>query len=172
MRGDVIGTLTRPGIMLYGAPPAADFPGGGDLRPVMRFVTGISFLKSVPAGAHISYGGTFRTKRKSLIATLPVGYADGYQRGLSNRAEVLIRGRRARQVGTVCMDLCLVDVTDVPQVKVGDEVVLFGRQGGEEIPADETAALLGTISYEIFCTVSHRVPRVYREGTPDREQSA
>lgn len=167
MRGDVIGNLTRPGIMLYGAPPAPGFPDGGLLDPVMRFVTGVAFLKRVPAGTPLSYGGTYRTRRESLIATLPVGYADGYPRGISNRVDVLIRGRRARQVGTICMDLCLVDVTDVPGAARGDEVVLIGRQGGDEIPADELAALLGTISYEIFCGVSHRVPRLYSCGTPE-----
>jgi alanine racemase len=167
MRGDVIGNLTRPGIMLYGAPPTSGFPDAGLLSPVMRFVTAVSFLKRVPAGTPLSYGGTYRTRRESLIATLPVGYADGYPRGISNRADVLIRGKRARQVGTICMDLCLVDVTDVPGVTTGDEVVLIGSQGGGEIPADELAALLGTISYEIFCGVSHRVPRLHHCGTPD-----
>jgi len=164
MRGETIGNLTRPGIMLYGAPPAPGFPGSSRLRPVMRFVTAVAFLKKVPAGTPLSYGGTCRTTRESLIATLPVGYADGYSRGLSNRAEVLVRGRRAPQAGTVCMDLCLADVSDVPGVQVGDEVVLLGRQGEEEIPADELAGHLGTISYEIFCGVSSRVPRLYQSA--------
>jgi alanine racemase len=161
MRGETIGNLTRPGIMLYGAPPAPGFPYSPRLRPVMRFVTAVAFLKKVPPGTPLSYGGTFRTTRESLIATLPVGYADGYSRGLSNRSEVLVRGRRAPQAGTVCMDLCLADVSDVPGVQVGDEVVLLGRQGEEEISADELAGHLDTISYEIFCGVSHRVPRFY-----------
>ena len=166
MRGEAIGALTRPGIMLYGAPPAAGFPGSERLRPVMRFVTAVAFLKKLPAGAPVSYGGTFRTERESLIATLPVGYADGYPRGLSNGIDVLVRGRRAPQVGRVCMDLSMVDVTDIPEVSVGDEVVLLGRQGSVEITADELARRLGTISYEVFCGVSSRVPRLYLESAP------
>jgi alanine racemase len=112
----------------------------------------------------LSYGGTFTTRRESLIATLPVGYADGYRRAFSNRASVLVRGRRAPVVGTVCMDLCLVDVTGIPGVAVGDEVVLLGSQGGERITADELAAHAETISYEIFCGIGPRVPRVYSGG--------
>lgn len=166
MRGDTVGNLTRPGIMLYGAPPAPGFPEASCLRPVMRFVTAVAFLKKVPPGTPLSYGGTCRTTRESLIATLPVGYADGYPRGLSNRAEVLVRGRRAPQAGTVCMDLCLVDVSDVPEVQVGDEVVLLGKQGEEEISADELAGHLDTISYEIFCGVGSRVPRLCRSAPP------
>lgn len=161
MRQETIGNLTRPGIMLYGSPPAPGFPGEGELRQVMRFVTGISFLKKVPAGTALSYGGTFVTKRKSLIATLPVGYADGYTRRLSNRVDVLVRGKRAPQVGTICMDMCLVDVSAVPGVSVGDEVVLLGGQGEENLRAEELARNSGTISYEIYCAVGARVPRVY-----------
>jgi alanine racemase len=161
MRQETIGNLTRPGIMLYGSPPAPGFPGEGELRQVMRFVTGISFLKKVPAGTALSYGGTFVTKRKSLIATLPVGYADGYTRRLSNRVDVLVRGKRAPQVGTICMDMCLVDVSAIPGVSVGDEVVLLGGQGEENVRAEELARNSGTISYEIYCAVGARVPRVY-----------
>lgn len=169
MRQETIGNLTRPGIMLYGSPPAPGFPGEGELRHVMRFVTGISFLKKVPAGTALSYGGTFVTKRESLIATLPVGYADGYTRRLSNRVEVLVRGKRAPQVGTICMDMCLVDVSGIPEAAVGDEVVLLGGQGEENVRAEELARIAGTISYEIYCAVGKRVPRVYagagRRGT-------
>ena len=161
MSGRAAGNLVRPGIMLYGAPPAPNFTGAVELRPVMRFSTAVSFLKTVPAGTPLSYGGTFITKRKSLIATLPVGYADGYQRRLSNRTDVLIRGRRAPQVGTICMDMTLVDVTDIPGVAVGDEAVLMGGQGGAVVSADELALKTGTISYEIFCAVGARVPRVF-----------
>jgi alanine racemase len=117
----------------------------------------------VPPGTPVSYGGTWTAARESLIATLRVGYADGYRRALSNRAEVLVRGRRAPVVGTVCMDLTLVDVTDVPGAAVGDEAVLIGRQDGQEIRAEELAAHAGTISYEIFCGIGPRVPRVYPE---------
>jgi len=164
MRKEATGNLTRPGIMLYGSPPALGFPGTENLRPVMRFLTSLAFLKKVPPGTPLSYGGTHVTRRESLIATLPVGYADGYSRRLSNRTEVLVRGRRVPQVGTICMDMCLADVTDVPGVAVGDEAVLIGRQGKEEITVGELAALLDTITYEITCAVSDRVPRIHRTG--------
>jgi alanine racemase len=130
----------------------------------MSLVTAVAFLKTVPPGTPLSYGGTFTTARESRIATLPVGYADGWRRGLSNRGAVLVGGRRAPLVGTICMDLCLADVTDVPEVRVGDEVVLIGRQGTEEIRVAEVAAHCGTISYEIFCGIGRRVPRVHSEG--------
>lgn len=164
MDGKAAGSLVRPGIMLYGAPPAPDWEGGDALRPVMCFTTAVTFLKSVPTGSPLSYGGTFVTGRPSRIATLPVGYADGYPRLLSNNTEVLIRGRRAPQVGRICMDMTLVDVTDIPGAAVGDEVVLMGSQGGETVSADELAGKTGTISYEIFCNVSSRVPRVIAHG--------
>jgi alanine racemase len=160
LRGGAGGDLVRPGLMLYGASPSPALPHARELRPVMTLVTAIAFLKSVPAGTPLSYGGTHTTARSSRIATLPVGYADGYRRCLSNRAEVLVRGVRAPVVGTVCMDLCLVDVTDVPGAAAGDEVVLVGRQGGEEITATELAERCGTIAYEIFCGIGPRVPRV------------
>ncbi len=161
MPGNPAGNLVRPGIMLYGAAPASRLPHAGELRPVMVLSTAVAFLKRVPAGTPLSYGGTFVTRRESLIATLPVGYADGYRRAFSNRASVLVRGARAPVVGTVCMDLCLADVTGIPGVAVGDEVVLLGEQGGERITVDELAAHAGTISYEIFCGIGPRVPRVY-----------
>lgn len=127
----------------------------------MRWRTAIARLKELSPGSAIGYGTTFRTTRPSRIATLPVGYADGYDRRLSNRGEVLVRGRRAPVVGRVSMDLVTIDVTDVPDATLGDEVVLLGRQGGEEIRAEELAAKLDTISYEVFCSVGARVPRVY-----------
>jgi alanine racemase len=159
--GEPAGTLVRPGLMLYGSSPAPGLPHAGELRPVMSLATAVAFLKRVPAGTPLSYGGTFTTRRESLIATLPVGYADGYRRAFSNRASVLVRGRRAPVVGTVCMDLCLADVTGIPGVALGDEVILLGSQGEERITAEELAAHAGTISYEIFCGVGPRVPRVY-----------
>jgi len=165
--GDPPGNLVRPGIMLYGCAPGPGLPSAGDLRPVLRFVTAVAFLKRVPPGTALSYGGTYTTRRESLIATLPVGYADGYRRAFSNRASVLVRGRRAPVVGTVCMDLCLADVTGIPGTAVGDEVVLLGSQGGERISADELASHAGTISYEIFCGIGPRVPRVYVGGSAD-----
>jgi alanine racemase len=149
--------LVRPGIALYGAPPAVGVKG---LTPVLTWKTRVVFLKTVPSGTPVSYGGTFRTGRPSRLATLPVGYADGYRRALSGRAEVLVRGRRCPVAGRVTMDQIVVDVTRVPGVDVGEEIVLLGAQGRDRITADEMAAWAGTISYEILCGVSARVPRV------------
>jgi alanine racemase len=148
--------------MLYGSYPSPAFQNLIPLKPVMALKTRIHFLKSVPPGTRISYGGTFTTKRQSLIATLPVGYADGYSHHLSNRGEVLIHGKRAPVMGKVCMDFVIVDVTDVPRVKVGDEVVLMGRQGKEQITADEIAEKIDSISYEVLCSIGKRVPRIYK----------
>jgi alanine racemase len=154
--------LVRPGIMLYGSYPSPAFQHLIPLKPVMTLKTRIHFLKSVPSHTKISYGGTFTTKRKSLIATLPVGYADGYSHHLSNRGEVLIHGKRAPVIGKVCMDFIMVDMTHVPRVKVGDEVVLMGRQGKEQITPDEIAEKINSISYEVLCSIGKRVPRIYK----------
>ena len=159
--------LVRPGIMIYGSYPSREYIDRIALRPVMRLRTTIGFLKRVPAGTRISYGGTYVTQRGSLIAILPVGYGDGYNRGLSNRGEVLLRAKRVPVVGRICMDLTMIDATDVEGVSLGDEVVLMGRQGGDEITAEEIAEKIGTISYEVLCMVGKRVPRVYmRCGKP------
>jgi alanine racemase len=152
------GNLVRPGIMLYGYHSS---PESIPLKPVMTLKTRIGLLKNVPPGERISYGGTFVTRRKSLIGTLPIGYADGYSRRLSNQGEVLIRGKRARVVGRVCMDYIMIDVTDIPGVSQGDEVVLLGRQGRDVISAVEIGDRVGTISYEVLCLIGKRVPRVY-----------
>jgi len=151
--------VVRPGLMLYGAYPAERLAGVADLRPVLSWKTSVTHLKKVGPGVPVSYGGTWTTPRESLIATLPVGYADGYSRRLSNRGEVLVRGVRAKVVGTVCMDMCMADVTHVPHVSLHDEVVLLGRQGRECVSAAEIAQKCDTISYEVMCAVSARVPR-------------
>jgi alanine racemase len=151
--------------MLYGLHPAARLQKAAELHPVLTWKTAIIHLKTVAAGTPISYGSTWRAPRESRIATLPIGYADGYSRRYSNRAQVLVRGRRASVVGRVCMDLSMVDVTDVPAASVGDEVVLLGEQGPERIPAEELAELAGTIHYEVICAVGARVPRVVRSAT-------
>jgi alanine racemase len=156
------GNLVRPGILLYGAYPSPVLKNLIHLKPVMTLKTRIHFLKSVPSGFRISYGGTFVTRRESLIATLPIGYADGYSRTLSNRGEVLVRGKRAPVVGKVCMDFIMVDVTDIPKVSLGDEVVLLGIQGKESITAEEIADRINSIAYEVFCSVGKRVPRIYK----------
>ncbi len=153
--------FVRPGIMLYGSYPAKDLAQKVCLKPVMELKTGVLQLKRLPAGSPVSYGRTFVTKRDSLVATLPVGYGDGLPRTLSGRGHVLIRGARAPIIGLICMDLTICDVTDIKGVSVDDEVTIIGRQGNEEITASELAGLTGTISYEIFCNISKRVPRIY-----------
>lgn len=154
--------LVRPGIALYGAIPSPDFQGKLDLRPVMRLKSRIAMLKWVEAGTPISYGRRFTTRERTLVASVPVGYADGYARALTNRGEALVRGVRVRVTGTVCMDWIMLDVTGVRDVSVGDPVVLMGPDHvGNCILAEELAEAAGTIPYEIFCGISKRVPRVY-----------
>jgi len=153
--------IVRPGIMLYGSYPTPNLAGEISLKPVMTLKTSILHLKKVPAGFTVSYGRTFTTQRESLIATLPIGYADGMPRALSGKGAVLVRGVRAPIAGRVCMDLTMCDVTNINGVAVGDPVVVIGTQGAETITAEEVAAKSGTISYEIFCNISARVPRVY-----------
>lgn len=150
------GDMVRVGVALFGA-EVLDV-NSPRLEQVLRWRTEILRLKELPAGYAIGYGKTFRTKRPSRIATLPVGYADGYDRLLSNNADVLVRGKRAPVVGRVSMDLVTIDVTDIPEAQFGDEVILLGG----EITAEELARRTGTISYEVFCRISRRVPRVYR----------
>jgi alanine racemase len=158
-RPDAHFSLVRPGLALYGIPPAPS-PAWRDLQPAMRVVTRILQIKTVPSEFPVSYGQTFVTRRPSVIAVLPIGYADGYSRALSNRAAVLIRGQRAPVVGAVCMDLTMVDVTDVAGVQVGDEVVIWGRQNGGQIGVAELADWQGSIPYEVLTRLGKRVPRV------------
>jgi alanine racemase len=162
--------LVRPGLALYGARASDHVPDIGGC-PVLSFHTRVNALRQVEAGQGVSYGGTFVTHRQSVVATLPVGYADGYPRSLSNRAQVLIRGRRAPVIGRVCMDLTMVDVTDVPGVAVGDAVVLLGTQGDDVLRPEELGAWADTIPYEILTGISKRVPRLYpgtAEAQPER----
>ncbi|HOA42604.1 MAG TPA: alanine racemase [Bacillota bacterium] len=152
----------RPGIILYGCYPSNEVDKSLlSLKPAMTLKASIVFLKRVPAGTSISYGRKFVTERESVIATIPIGYADGYPRLLSGKGRVLIRGQYAPVVGNICMDQCMVDVTDIPNVKKYDEVVLIGTQGDKTILADEIAEKTGTINYEIVCRIGKRVPRVY-----------
>jgi len=153
------GTLVRAGMLLYGCHPSEASRSRISLRPALRWTTAITHLKEVREGTPISYGARWVAARPSRIATLPVGYADGYDRLLSNVGELLIRGRRVRIAGTVTMDQIMVDVTDVEGVSVGDEAVLIGAQGDDEIQAEELARACGTIHYEIFCGIGPRVPR-------------
>ena len=149
--------MVRPGIAICGLYPSREVKRSIKLKPAMTFKTKISQVKVVPPGTPISYGRTFVTKEKTMVATLPVGYGDGYNRLLSNRGEVLIKGHRAPVIGTICMDMCMVDVSSVEDVRPGDEVVLFG----EDLPVDEIATKIGTIVYEVVCAVNKRVPRIY-----------
>ncbi len=152
----------RPGIILYGCYPSDQVDRSLlDLKPAMSLKANIVFLKKVPAGTSISYGRHFVTERESLIATIPIGYADGYPRFLSGKGRVLVHGQFAPVVGNICMDQCMVDVTDIPDVRKYDEVVLMGSQGDNRILADEIAEKTGTINYEIVCRIGKRVPRVY-----------
>ncbi len=152
--------MVRPGLMLYGSAPAPRFSGLADLRPALTWATEILHLKRVAAGTPISYGHKWTARRESVIATLPVGYADGFRRSLTNRSEVLVCGRRVPQIGTVCMDMMMIDVTDVADsAQIGSEVILLGAQGEERIDAGEMAQRCDTISYEIFCAIGARVPR-------------
>jgi alanine racemase len=154
--------MVRPGIALYGCQPGGESSAPAPLlKPVMSFKSRVLQLKEVPAGYGLSYGHTFVADQPSRLAILPVGYADGYLRRLSNRAVVLIRGRRVPLRGTICMNACIADVTGLPEVQVGDEVVLLGRQGCERIEAQELADWLGTIHYEVLCLLGSRNTRVY-----------
>lgn len=145
--------LVRPGIAGYGT-----YPG---FQPALTWKTRVVFLKTVPPGTRVGYGSVFRAKRTTRLATLPVGYADGYWRALSGRGEVLIRGQRCKVAGRVSMDMTVVDVTRLKEVHIGDEAVVLGRQGRDEVPAAELARKVGTIPYEVTCRIAARVPRVY-----------
>lgn len=155
----------RPGIILYGYYPSDEVDKSKlDIKPVMTWKANIVHLKVLNEGQYVGYGRKFKTERKSIIATLPVGYADGYTRMFSGRAKVIINGKFAPVVGNICMDQCMVDVTDIEDVKVGDEVILMGRQGNCKFDADDIANVLGTIKNEVLCMVSKRVPRIYIEN--------
>ncbi|HRR77157.1 MAG TPA: alanine racemase [Ruminococcus sp.] len=154
-------TLSRAGIIIYGLHPdiSLDIPEG--LEPVMELKAVISQVKTVPAGTCISYGRTFTSPEEMRIATVTIGYADGYSRFLSSKGEILVHGKRCRIVGRVCMDQLMIDVSDVPEAKSGDIVTLIGRDGDDIITADDLAAVYGTIGYEVVCGISKRVPRIY-----------
>ena len=152
----------RPGIILYGYYPS-DYINKDKLKlmPALSLKCQVIHVKELPKGEYIGYGRKFRTERDSVIATLPIGYADGYIRGLYEKAHVIINGKLAPVVGKICMDQCMIDVTDVGPVKVGDEVVLLGEDNGVKNNADDIAKMLDTINYEILCMIGRRVPRIY-----------
>ena len=156
--------MARAGVILYGMYPSASVSRRIRLLPVMELKTVISMVKEVPPGTPVSYGGTFVSDTPTRIATVPIGYADGYPRLLSNKAEMLIDGVRVKQIGNVCMDQCMLDVSGVPGVTPGKVITVFGREGSEAVTADELAAKAGMINYEVTCALSRRVPRVYVQG--------
>lgn len=154
--------MVRPGIATYGLQPSSQWRRDGlDLRPALQWKTRVIHLKQVPAGFGVSYGITYRTSKPTTLATVAVGYADGLNRALSSRGQMLAGGRRAPIVGRICMDLTLLDVGEVPGVSVGDEVVILGRQKEQVLTAEDLATTLDTINYEIVTSISGRVPRVY-----------
>ena len=155
--------MVRAGIILYGLYPSAAVTRSVPLTPVMELKTVISMIKTIPADTAVSYSRTFTSPREMRIATVPVGYADGYPRLLSNRAYMLVNGRRAPVVGNICMDQCMLDVTEIPDAAEGQTVTVFGRDGGEILTADALADAAGLINYEILCGISKRVPRVYKK---------
>jgi alanine racemase len=154
--------MVRPGIMLYGFYPSIHVDHDRvKLKPAMRLKAQISHVKTVPTGTGLSYGLKYETVRESKIATVPAGYADGYRRGLSNRGEVLLNGRRVPVVGRVCMDQFMVDVTELSDIDVGETITLMGDGTDDSPTAEDMANSLGTITHEITCGISRRVPRVY-----------
>ncbi|NOX88185.1 MAG: alanine racemase [Calditrichaeota bacterium] len=153
--------MVRPGVMLYGNPPSPDFKHDWTLKEVMAFKSKITLIKKMPAGRPVSYNRRYHTPRQTHIAVIPAGYADGYNRRFTNKGTVLIRGKRYPVVGTVCMDQFMVDLGPATDVKIGDEVVIFGKQGKEHIKIIEIAKTLQTIPYEVTCWISRRVPRIH-----------
>ncbi len=157
--------MVRPGISIYGLYPSDEVDRQKvKLKPALRIVSHIAYVKEAGEGQYISYGRAYKTSGKTVIATLPIGYGDGLRRLLSNRGEVLIRGKRAKITGRVCMDQTMVDVTDIPNAGAGDEAVIIGKQGEDEITADEMAKMLDTINYEVVLSFLPRVERVYTGG--------
>ena len=157
--------MVRSGIITYGLYPSDQVdPGLLEIKPILSWYSRVSYVKTLPAGRTVGYGATFTAERPTVVATIPVGYADGYSRSLSNRFHVLIRGKKAPILGRVCMDQMMVDVTDIPGVREDDPVVLVGTDGEETITMEAISAQAGSFNYEFPCTISRRVPRWYRRG--------
>jgi alanine racemase len=159
-RRDVHYDMVRLGIALHGLDPSPEVRMPADFGRTLAFKTSVAQVKQVPPGTPISYGNTYQTDRWQSIAVIPVGYADGFRRAPAHWGEVLVRGRRAQIVGRVTMDQTMIDVSHIPGVRIGDEVVLIGRQGDDEITAEEVAERLGTINYEVVSAILARVPRI------------
>ena len=162
--------MVRPGIATYGHAPSEDAEGILNLRPLMTVRTTVAQLREIPAGTSISYGRTYTAERDMRVAVLPIGYADGLLRSLSGKVSFRIRGRMARSVGRICMDMCMVDVSEIPGIRVGDEAALFGYDtDGTLLPCERIAQQAGTISYEILCGISKRIPRIYMQDGREQE---
>lgn len=155
----------RAGIILYGYYPSNEVKKEQlKIEPALTLKTKVAHIKTLDKDMYVSYGRKFKTNRESIIATIPIGYADGYSRSLSGKAKVIINGKFANVVGRICMDQCMVDVTDIGEVKVGDEVILLGEDNGLKFNADDMAEIMETINYEVLCMLKHRVPRVYKSN--------
>ncbi|MBM7836000.1 alanine racemase [Clostridium sardiniense] len=155
----------RAGIILYGYYPSNEVNKERlSIEPALTLKAKIGHVKKLEKGMYVSYGRTFKTERDSIIATLPIGYADGYSRLLSGKAKVIVNGKFANVIGRICMDQCMIDVTDVGEVKVGDEVIILGEDRDLKFNADDMAELIGTINYDILCMIKHRVPRIYKKN--------
>ena len=155
--------MVRPGIATYGFAPDACMEGDMDLRPLLSWRSTISQIKDFDEGITVSYGRLWTTPSKRRIAVVPIGYADGLSRRLTNHVDFLLRGKRVHQVGRICMDMCMIDVTDIPDAQVGDTITILGRDGEELLRCEDMAAQLETITYEITCDINKRVPRIYRK---------
>lgn len=152
----------RPGIILYGYYPSKEVSNDNlSVKPALTLKAKVAHVKELHKDMYISYGKTFKTNKKTIVATLPIGYGDGYPRALSENAKVIVNGKFASILGRICMDQCMIDVTDIENVKTGDEVIILGEEGDLKFNADDMAEALGTINYEILCRIKSRIPRVY-----------
>ena len=156
--------MCRSGIITYGMLPSGENAGMIDLKPLMTVKTTVGLVKKVPAGSQVSYGRTYTAETERVLATVPIGYADGYNRALSSKANMIVNGHYAPVVGRVCMDQLMIDVTGIPDVKMGTEVIVVGTDGDKHVTFDDLAAILGTINYELPCVITKRVPRIYKEN--------
>jgi alanine racemase len=154
--------MVRPGLILYGIFPSDYVSRSIDLKPVMSLKTRIINLKHLDAGSTVSYGRTFKISKPTDVATIPVGYKDGFSRHLSNLGKVLVNGKQTSIIGRVCMDRCFIDVTNVPNVNIGSVAVLYGKQKNETISIESSARLIDTIPYEIVCNIGRKVPKIYK----------
>jgi len=159
--------MVRPGIILYGIAPSEECSGKIALQPAMELYSTIAQIKKIPSGTPVSYGRCYTAHRETVVATAAIGYADGYERELSNKARVLVRGKFAKVIGRVCMDQLMLDVTHIPGVQPGDLVTIVGADGAGSLSFDEMAQLSGTIAYEKICLIGKRVPRIYRRNGKD-----